>query len=72
MSLVLLRVELPAYSHSFNVQIPLSATVLDIKQEISRLCPGNPRVDGQRLVWRGRYLADDERMIDLWKVCTNS
>ncbi|KIL68166.1 hypothetical protein M378DRAFT_1063727 [Amanita muscaria Koide BX008] len=67
MSLVLLRVELPAYSHSFNVQIPSSATVRDIKQEISRLCPGNPGVDGQRLVWRGRYLADDERMNDLWK-----
>jgi hypothetical protein len=68
MSLVQLRVELPAYSHSFNIQVPTDGTVFDIKQEISHVCPGNPRSEDQRLVWRGRYLTDDERVNDLWKV----
>lgn len=69
MSLVELRVELPAYSHSFNVRVPCDGTIFHVKQEICRTCPGNPRVEGQKLVWRGRYLADDERVKDLWKVC---
>ncbi|KAF8640127.1 hypothetical protein AX17_001363 [Amanita inopinata Kibby_2008] len=67
MSLVELRVELPAYSRSFNVQIPCDSTILRVKQEISCVCPGNPHIEGQRLVWRGRYLTDDERVCDLWK-----
>ncbi|KAK2466377.1 hypothetical protein APHAL10511_002019 [Amanita phalloides] len=67
MSLVELRVELPAYSRSFNVQVPFDGTIFNVKQEIFRSCPGNPRVEGQKLIWRGRYLTDEERVNDLWK-----
>jgi hypothetical protein len=62
------RVELPAYSHSFSVQVSPSATVFDLKAEIERVCPGGPRVDGQRIIWRGRILRDDEQLEGLWKV----
>lgn len=68
MSHVELRVELPAYSHSFVIQVPLSSTILDVKQEILRSCIGAPRPDGQKIVWRGRFLVDHEKVQDLWKV----
>ncbi|TFK43384.1 hypothetical protein BDQ12DRAFT_674891 [Crucibulum laeve] len=67
MSLVDLRIELPTHASSFVVQVPESCTVLDVKEEISRTCPGRPRVNGQKLIWRGRYLADQEKVEDLWK-----
>lgn len=68
MSIVELRVELPAYSRSFHVHVSSSCTVLDVKHAIFSTCVGAPRVDGQRLVWRGRILADHERVEDIWKV----
>ncbi|KAI0291696.1 hypothetical protein BC826DRAFT_1021707 [Russula brevipes] len=64
---LLVRVELPTYSHSFQVFVPSSGTVNDIKREIERACTGNPRVHGQRLIWRGRFLDDDEKVPDIWK-----
>ncbi|KAF9055090.1 hypothetical protein BDZ89DRAFT_975313 [Hymenopellis radicata] len=67
MALVVLRVELPAYSHSFNVQVHTTATVLDVKQSIEATCAGGPRAEGQRLIWRGRALSDDERLDSIWK-----
>lgn len=70
MSLVELRVELPAYAHSFTIQVPRSCAILYVKQEIFRTCVGGPRVDGQRIIWRGRYLVDHEKVDDLWKVCS--
>lgn len=68
MSLVQLRIELPTYAHSFIIQVPISCNILDVKQEISRECPGGPRVEGQRLICRGRYLVDHEKVEDIWKV----
>ncbi|KAG5643771.1 hypothetical protein DXG03_009650 [Asterophora parasitica] len=68
MSLVELRVELPSYAHSFTVQVPPTSTVRDVKQEIFNSCPGKPRVDGQRIIWRGRYLIDHEKVDELWNV----
>ncbi|KZT20777.1 hypothetical protein NEOLEDRAFT_1151119 [Neolentinus lepideus HHB14362 ss-1] len=67
MSLVSLKVELPSHSLSFHVQVPSHSTVLDIKHEIHRACTGAPRVEGQKIIWRGRVLRDDERVDDLWK-----
>jgi Ubiquitin family len=67
MSLVI-RVELPTYSHSFQVSVPSTGTVSDVKQEIERVCPGNPQAHGQRLIWRGRFLGDDEKVLNIWKV----
>jgi hypothetical protein len=71
MSVVELRVELPSYSHSFIIQVPISFTILEVKREISRTCTGAPRVDGQRIICRGRVLQDEERVEDLWKVSPN-
>ena len=68
MSIVELRVELPAYSRSFLVAVPTAYTVAELKREITRTCPGAPRADGQRIIWRGRILADEERVEDVWKV----
>lgn len=67
-SLVAVRVELPTYSLSFTVDVPVSATVLDVKHSISASCAGQPRVEGQRMIWRGRYLEDQEKISDVWKV----
>ncbi|THV08697.1 hypothetical protein K435DRAFT_708706 [Dendrothele bispora CBS 962.96] len=60
------RVELPTYAHSFSVNVPNDANVLQLKQEISKSCTGGPRVDGQRLIWHGRYLSDHEKLETLW------
>lgn len=68
MSLVDLRVDLPAYSRSFLLKVNLSDSILQVKEEIYRTCPGQPRPEGQRLIWRGRILADNEMVDDLWKV----
>ena len=68
MSFVELRVELPAYSYSFLIQVPQTCTIADVKQEIYKLCIGGPRVDGQRIICRGRYLVDDEKVDEIWKV----
>ena len=68
MSLVDLRVDLPAYSRSLLLKVYVSTSILQIKEEIYRTCPGQPRPDGQRLIWRGRILTDNETVDDLWKV----
>ncbi|OJA20918.1 hypothetical protein AZE42_00905 [Rhizopogon vesiculosus] len=67
-SLVAIRVELPTYSLSFTIDVPISATVLDVKHSISVSCAGQPRVEGQRIIWRGRYLGDQEKISDVWKM----
>ncbi|KAG2369956.1 hypothetical protein BDR07DRAFT_1604278 [Suillus spraguei] len=66
-SLVAVRVELPTYSLSFNIEVPISATVIDVKHSISASCAGQPHVEGQRIIWRGRYLGDQEKISDIWK-----
>lgn len=68
MALVAVQVELPQYSHSFSVQVPPTASILDIKREITQLCLGHPSVEGQRLISKGRVLADAETVEQLWKV----
>lgn len=65
---VVIHVELPAYSKSFDIQVPESATLQDVKQTISSVCVGHPRPDGQRVIWRGRYLEDQEKISELWPV----
>lgn len=68
MSNISLKVELPAHSHSFQVQVAESASIANIKSEISKSCPGGPRVEGQRLIYAGRLLRDDENIQDIWPV----
>ncbi|KIM90978.1 hypothetical protein PILCRDRAFT_157734 [Piloderma croceum F 1598] len=72
MSVVELRVELPSYSHSFVIQVPVSYTILEVKGEIFRACVGAPRADGQRIIWRGRLLRDEEKVEDIWKTAEDS
>ena len=69
MSLVDIHVELPQRSVSFSIKVAGSCTVLQIKEHIARQCPGEPRVDGQRLIYKGRILTDSESIADLWQVC---
>ena len=69
MSLLELRVELPAQSRSFQIHVQSHWSIREIKEEIRRVCPGGPQVDGQRVIWRGRILRDEERVSDVWKVC---
>lgn len=66
-----LNVELPAHSHSFQVQVSESASIANIKFEISKSCPGEPKVEGQRLIYAGRLLRDDENIQDIWPVSTS-
>ncbi|EJD00968.1 uncharacterized protein FOMMEDRAFT_169182, partial [Fomitiporia mediterranea MF3/22] len=61
-----ITVEHPQYTQTLVVHVPPTATVSDIKQEISRECPGNPRVEGQRLISKGRVLDDGECVETLW------
>jgi hypothetical protein len=63
-----LRVELPAHSLVFTVQIQQDATILDVKQAITSACPGSPKPDGQRLISRGRLLQDAEHVAQIWNV----
>ncbi|KAG7097115.1 hypothetical protein E1B28_004493 [Marasmius oreades] len=67
MSTVQLRVELPTYAQSFTIQVPDISTIRDVKQKIFTSCPGAPQVAGQKIIWRGRYLSDDEKLEDIWK-----
>ncbi|KAJ7638674.1 hypothetical protein FB45DRAFT_787061 [Roridomyces roridus] len=62
-----IRVELPAFSQTINVQLADSSTILDLKREIFRICVGGPRVEGQRIIWRGRPLLDTEKVQELWQ-----
>ena len=65
---VTFQVELPAYSSSFQVQVHPLASIHELKHEIARTCTGHPRVDGQRLIHKGRILEDPELIQNVWKV----
>ncbi|KAH9049005.1 hypothetical protein EDB84DRAFT_30592 [Lactarius hengduanensis] len=69
---LLIRVELPTYSHSFHVSVSSTGIINDLKREIEKVCPGNPRMHGQRLIWQGRVLSDDEKMLDIWRSPSDS
>lgn len=62
---LVVQIELPSYAYSFNLRLPSSTTVLQVKSLVSQTCPGSPRVDGQRIVFRGRFLQDSEKLEDL-------
>ncbi len=65
---VQLSVELPSYLYSFTVDAPLNGSVADVKALVHQRCTGNPSVEGQRIIWRGRALGNAEKVEDLWKV----
>ncbi|KAH8106078.1 hypothetical protein BXZ70DRAFT_904133 [Cristinia sonorae] len=72
MSSVDLKVELPTHSLSFHINVPQSSTIRHVKEQIQLNCPGAPRVEGQRVIWRGRFLKDDETVQNIWKSPSDS
>lgn len=72
MAVVSLRIELPAYEHSFELSVSPDTSIGQVKVEISRRCPGQPRPDGQRLISKGRMLSDDQRVADIWNSSSDS
>jgi Ubiquitin family len=65
MSNISIRVELPGHHHSFLLEVPNASTIHNIKTEIAKTCPGGPRIEGQRLIYGGRLLRDDEHVRDI-------
>ena len=63
-----LQVQVPSHSLSFQVTVPPGATILNLKESIKRECPGQPNVDGQRIICKGRVLSNSEVVEDVWKV----
>jgi hypothetical protein len=64
---VRIRVELPSHSHVFNMTVAEATLISGVKSMIESQCSGSPRVDGQRLIYRGRILQDNEIVKDVWK-----
>lgn len=55
---------LPSHSYSFNVSgVPQNARVAELKDAISKQCPGRPNASGQRIIAQGRVLGDDESVV---------
>ncbi|KAG8907215.1 hypothetical protein FRB99_005039, partial [Tulasnella sp. 403] len=52
----------PSQSITLRIPISSSATVTDLKNVIQDRCPGRPAPKGQRIIWKGRFLRDDEGM----------
>ena len=67
--LVRIAVEHPQYTRRFDVYVPASASVRDVKNQIACVCPGNPDSAGQRLICKGRVLNDSESIDSIWVVC---
>jgi hypothetical protein len=65
MSLVDIRVDLPTHSHSFTVSVPSQYSVLQVKQEIYGICPGQPRPEVRGLSGAVAYCQTTR----LWNRC---
>ena len=65
---VLFNIKLVPHYYSFQVQVPRSASIANIKSEISKSCPGGPKAEGQSLIYDGRHLPDDQYIQDIWPV----
>ncbi|CAE6423414.1 unnamed protein product [Rhizoctonia solani] len=47
--------------------VPAQARVADLKTAIAEQCPGQPRPNGQRIIWKGRVVVDEEVVGDIWE-----
>lgn len=65
---IAITVELPQHERSFRVFVSPGACVRDLKDAIAQECDGRPRAEGQRLIAKGRVLADGDLVEELWKV----
>ncbi|CAE6437525.1 unnamed protein product [Rhizoctonia solani] len=50
-----------------TVAVPAGARVADLKTVIAEQCPGQPKPNGQRIIWKGRIVVDEEVVGDIWK-----
>jgi hypothetical protein len=50
-----------------TLAVPAGARVADLKTVIAEQCPGQPRPNGQRIIWKGRIVVDEEVVGDIWK-----
>jgi hypothetical protein len=51
-----------------TLAVPPGARVADLKTAIAAQCPGQPKPNGQRIIWKGRIVVDEEVVGDIWKV----
>ncbi|KAG9127485.1 hypothetical protein FRC07_013163 [Ceratobasidium sp. 392] len=50
-----------------TLAVPPGAKVADLKTAIAERCPGQPKPNGQRIIWNGRIVVDEEVVGDIWK-----
>ncbi|KAG8730632.1 hypothetical protein FRC10_002537 [Ceratobasidium sp. 414] len=50
-----------------TLAVPPGAKVSDLKTAIAERCPGQPKPNGQRIIWNGRIVVDEEVVGDVWK-----
>ena len=67
---IAITIELPQIAHTFSITVAPGATIRDVKDAVSQECEGRPRAEGQRLIAKGRVLRDEERVEELWLVCS--
>ena len=70
MTVTNIQVHLPSFSHALRVSVPSDSTILHLKQEIFRTCIGSPNTAGQRIIYKGRVLDDNEIVSQVWRVRT--
>ena len=67
---IAITIELPQIARTFSITVAPGATIRDVKDAVSQECEGRPRAEGQRLIAKGRVLRDEERVEELWLVCS--
>eukprot|EP01122_Echinamoeba_exundans_P014894 TRINITY_DN685_c0_g2_i2.p1 TRINITY_DN685_c0_g2~~TRINITY_DN685_c0_g2_i2.p1 ORF type:complete len:344 (-),score=83.62 TRINITY_DN685_c0_g2_i2:57-1088(-) len=63
---VTITVKSPVQSTDTQVQMPLSSTVLQLKQRLQQDHPAKPEPTSQRLIYSGRLLRDEEVLSDVF------
>ncbi|KAF8332692.1 uncharacterized protein EI90DRAFT_3288897 [Cantharellus anzutake] len=59
------QVVLASHSYSFSIaNLPPNATISELKHAIFEQCPGRPKQSGQRVIFYGRVLGDNETLPD--------
>ncbi|QRV75740.1 hypothetical protein RhiJN_03755 [Ceratobasidium sp. AG-Ba] len=57
----------PTHNAPLTLAVPPGAKVADLKTAIAEQCPGQPKPNGQRIIWNGRIVVDEEVVGDIWK-----
>lgn len=62
-----ITVVLPSQSITLRLNVTAATTVQQLKKLIQDECPGKPAPTGQRLIWKGRFLRDEETLDEVVK-----